>query len=556
MKNKNIDNLSGSLPNHTKNLKKTKITFISLMDSVDIPSLRFLSAFIKKSNYKSEIIMLPRTYSEGLSADVSFLYPYSNIVLKQLVEKCAKSDLIGISLMSSHLDNAVLITRYLKKHLSCPIIWGGIHPTIRPLECIKYADMVCIGESEISLSMLMKKMSNGESWKSISIPGIIKQNEPTNHLLPGPILEDLTELPLPDYDSEDQFILYKNNKIIQLNRDLLARCLYNTYRTTFSRGCPYFCTYCCNNALNKVYNRKLPIRHRRIKDIIRELELAKKYFPGLREIDITDDAFFAQSQKRIEEFSAEYKKKINLPFKVLTTPATFTIDKVRALVKAGLSVTAVGIQSASLRTRKDIYKRYDCLKQVLAVGKIISQVAKETKKKIIMRYDLILDNPWETDEDLEDSIRFILKLKRPFDLALFSLTFYPGTELYERACKEGIIKDDLTQVYRKSQLAPARTYLNALIALTGLGMPRFLVNILLNKHIPRKCLVSFLYFLINLYIIKGGLKSAIFKGILKGDFKWFYTLFLFSLDILKRKFIKIKNSKLKRFKGKIGEVKE
>jgi len=527
-----------------------KITFISLIEDVSIPGLRFLSAFLKRKGHESEIIMLPRFYSEGLGAHESFLYPYPDVVLKQVAEKCIHSDLVGISLMSCHFDNAVFITRYLRKQLSCPIIWGGIHPTIRPLECLNYADMVCVGEAELSLSMLMERMSNGESWKSISIPGILKQGEQVGQFLPGPILEDLGELPLPDYDLEHQFILYKENRIVQLDKNLLACCLYGSYATTLSRGCPYACTYCCNNALNKIYKRKLPIRHRPIEDIIEELETAKKSIPGLRVVGITDDAFFAQSQERIERFSEEYKKKINLPFGVLTTPVTFTMPKAKALAKAGMYSAAVGVQSGSLRTRV-LYNRYDTIDQVLSVGEVARQVAKETKKKIRIRYDFILDNPWENEEDIEDSLHLALKFKRPFDLASFSLTFYPETELYEKARREGIIRDDLNQVYRKSQLAPNRSYLNALFSLMYLGMSKLLVKLLLNKHIPRQSLVSIPYFLIVLYELKRKFKSAVIKGLLRGNFQWLYVR---SLEIIKQRFTSLGHNKLPRFTGGPGEI--
>jgi radical SAM superfamily enzyme YgiQ (UPF0313 family) len=530
-----------------------KITFISLIEDVSIPALRFLSAFIKRKGHQSEIIMLPRFYSEGLNDCVSFLYPYPDVVLEQLVEKCSQSDLIGISLMSCHFDNAVFITRYLRKRLSCPIIWGGIHPTIRPFECLNYADMVYVGEAELSLSMLMERIAQGESWKSISIPGVLKKGGDGGQFLPGPILEDLGKLPLPDYDLKDQFLLYRKNQIVQLDKNLLVRCISGFYVTTLSRGCPYACTYCCNNALNKVYGRRMPIRHRLIEDIIEELEIAKRSIPGLREVIITDDAFFAQTQERIEEFSEEYKKKVNLPLRVLTTPVTFTISKARVLVKAGLWATAVGVQSGSLRTRA-LYNRYDTLEQVLAVGDVASQIAKEVKKQISIRYDFILDNPWETEEDVEDSIRFVLKLKRPFDLMLFSLTFYPGTELYEKARREGVIQDDLNQVYRKSQLAPNRSYLNALLALAGLGMPKFLVKLLLNRHVPRKHLVNILYFLVTLYILKRKIKSVIVKGFLRGNFQWVYTAYIIFLETIKQRFTLMKHNELPRFTGKAGEI--
>jgi len=530
-----------------------KITFISLIEDVSIPGLRFLSAFIKKKGHKSEIIMLPRSYSEGLNDHVSFLYAYSDIVLEQLVEKCRDSDLIGLSLMSCHFDNAVYITRYLKKHLSIPIIWGGIHPTIRPLECLEYTDIVCMGESELSLSMLMEKMANGEDWKTASVQGILKQGEKNDEFLPGPILEDLKELPLPDYDLEDQFLLYKKNQIVQFNKDLLNNCLGDSYRMTCSRGCSYACTYCCNNALNKIYKRKLPIRERAIEDIIAELKIIKGLIPKLREIDIADDAFFAQSQGRIDEFCQEYKKEINLPFKVLTTPPTFIISKAKELAKAGMSCIAVGIQSGSLRIRA-IYNRYDTLEQILTVGDIVNQVAKETKKRISVRYDFILDNPWEDEEDIKDSIRFVLKLKKHFSLMLFSLTFYPETALYKKARREGIIYDDLNQIYRRTQLAVNRNYLNALLELAGLGMSKFLVEFFLDTNIPKKYLVNLLYFLVNLYTLKKGLRSVIVKGFLRGDFRWVYIAFLIFFGRIKQKFISVEHTELVKFKGKVGEI--
>jgi len=220
------------------------------------------------------------------------------------------------------------------------------------------------------------------------------------------------------------------------------------------------------------------------------------------------------------------------------------------LVKAGLYNTAVGVQSGSLSTRA-LYNRYDTINQVLSVGDIVAQVAEETKKKIRIRYDFILDNPWENEKDIEDSLRLALKLKRPFGLALFSLTFYPGTELYEKARREKIIWDDLNQVYRKSQLTPKRSYLNALFLLLSLGMPKFLIKLLLNRRLPRQRLVGSLYFLIGLYNLKRKLKTAIVKGVFQGNFRWLF--FRFS-DRIKQRFTLLEHNKLLRFTGSAGEI--
>jgi hypothetical protein len=75
----------------------------------------------------------------------------------------------------------------------------------------------------------------------------------------------------------------------------------------------------------------------------------------------------------------------------------------------------------------------------------------EFRDKIkLPRYDIIVNNPWEKDGDLAETLMFFAKFPKPYLLNMFSLTFYPGTELYEKAVEDGIITDDLNDVYRKT----------------------------------------------------------------------------------------------------------
>ena len=64
------------------------------------------------------------------------------------------------------------------------------------------------------------------------------------------------------------------------------------------------------------------------------------------------------------------------------------------------------------------------------------------KYKITPKYDIILDNIYETENDREDSFNFLLKLPRPYDLSLYSLTNFPKTELTERLIRDKYIKSD------------------------------------------------------------------------------------------------------------------
>ena len=106
-------------------------------------------------------------------------------------------------------------------------------------------------------------------------------------------------------------------------------------------------------------------------------------------------------------------------------------------------------------------------------------------------YDIILDNPWETDEDIIETLIFLSKLPTPFEVSGFSLVFFPGTALYRKAKEEGIVKDDLNDVYRKYFREPKKTYFNALFFLlknycvVGVGISPKLMYYLTHKMTRR-----------------------------------------------------------------------
>jgi len=68
------------------------------------------------------------------------------------------------------------------------------------------------------------------------------------------------------------------------------------------------------------------------------------------------------------------------------------------------------------------------------------EIAKSLHKysDLAVCYDFIGMNPFETEEDLISTIRFIRNLPEPFFIYNNNLAFYPGTYLYEKALKSGI----------------------------------------------------------------------------------------------------------------------
>ena len=147
----------------------------------------------------------------------------------------------------------------------------------------------------------------------------------------------------------------------------------------------------------------------------------------------------------LHEFAELYKTKIHLPFRCNFSYSSVNEEKVALLADAELVTVEIGLQTASERINKDIFERQFEKKEFMNGAKIIHKY-----KTIYTNYDIILDNPFESYKDKRDTLRFIAKLPAPFKLNTFSMTFFPGSELYIYAKKEGLIKDEIEEIYNKA----------------------------------------------------------------------------------------------------------
>jgi anaerobic magnesium-protoporphyrin IX monomethyl ester cyclase len=96
-------------------------------------------------------------------------------------------------------------------------------------------------------------------------------------------------------------------------------------------------------------------------------------------------------------------------------------------------------------------------------------------------YDFILDVPYETEQDVIESLKLIAQFPKPFQLQPFALVLYPGTKLHEMAKRDGLVRDERKEVYAKSYTMREPNYLNLLMTLAKGGkfpsaMLKFLVS--------------------------------------------------------------------------------
>ncbi len=453
-----------------------KVALLSPYSEISAIGIRTISAYLKSNGISTRLIFLPLQKS-FYSREAFSTYPDASI--DKIAELVKDTDIIGISFMTNFYFSIRDLTLKLKKRFPHkPVVWGGIHPTVMPEQSMSVADYVCIGEGEISFLELCRHLTDKKA--ADDIPGIwakkdgqIIKNQPTN------VIIDLDQIPAQDYDLEDDYILLSKKEIVRITKKNIRQFLGVTYWTMYTRGCPYSCTYCCNDALRKINKDFTKIRAKTPETMVREILTIQEKYPFVEYINFQDDTFFALPEKDILKFSEYYKQKVSLPFLIPGVhPSAFTEKKYACLVESGMLRIRMGIQSGSRRIMEEIYKRKQDNNKVIEISRIIQ---KHSKKLMMPNYDIIVDNPWETKEDKLQTIDLLSKLAPPYSVNTYSLQFFPGTRLYEKGLEEKIITED-SQYKPYYNVEP--NYLNLIIMFYSVfKIPSWLLKRLLSKKL-------------------------------------------------------------------------
>jgi len=464
-----------------------KITLLSLCAQItNTVGVRAIAACLRTRGHRVRIVFLPKL--SDYKGAMEFLGDrYEDSVVEQLVPLCHDSDFIGISTMTTAALRAEQLTIALRQKLDIPIIWGGIHPTSCPEQSLEHADIICLGEGEDTIVEFADKYDRGQDVTATegmwfrSAQGHIKKN-PMRQLQ-----ANLDSYPAPDHCQDDHYVLF-GGSIVPLTSDILrlfSQAFYpvyfygkHGYGTVTSRGCPHKCAYCYNNAIKSLYPGQQYLRWRSVAHVMEELVRARALYPFVDFIVFFDDLFFARSLKNIEHFCHEYDQKIGLPFYCCADPLTLTGQKLAILVRSGLTCVQMGIQTAGPATQA-MYNRQRVTNAV--VGSAIAAIHAH-KDRLTACYDFIVDNPYEDRESRRQTLKFMLDIPRPHQANIQSLVLYPGTELYERARKDGLALADKATIYRKHFQMREANYFNLIALLSqNVALPRPIVDVLISR---------------------------------------------------------------------------
>ena len=460
-----------------------KAILIALYD-FDSLGVRKLHSYLEDGGCEPISIFLKETRLNNMAPPSAGEFEKLEELLAQL-----QPDLVGISLRSTFFKFACQITEWIKQQAEDTfIVWGGTHPTVMPEQSLEHCDAVCIGGGEEPLLELIQRIVGGQDVGDIENLWLNRGGEIAKNPV-RPLQQNLDRYPFPNWDDRHCYYIEDGKLFTRWPWGERKR-----YPIMTSLGCPFSCTYCCNSTLRQIYSGKGKyVRHRSVANVIDELVWARNRFPNLNLIDFYDDVF-TFDKKWLREFAGEYEQKVALPFWCYTHPNMIDEETVRLLKRTGLKAIAMGIQSGSEDVRRRCYNRTGHGNE-----DIIQAAQWFHKHDVEAAYDVLLDNPFESEADRWTTLDLLLSLPRPFQIHQHSLTFFPGTPLTAIALAQKAISEEQVEGQEQKSLqhwtkaldarrSPEELLWDILYYMTKVELiPKDLIRTLSHSSLLRRC---------------------------------------------------------------------
>jgi len=333
---------------------------------------------------------------------------------------------IGVTSMTgSQITCALDMSAFVKQQSSAPVVWGGVHATLFPLQTVEnpLIDVVIKGEGEESFLELVLRMERGESLRGLE--GVVYKDRGEIVNNPDRPFLDLDTLPPVPYH------LIDIDKYLHRYFDEERVLEFET-----SRGCPFNCTFCYNPLYSRRRWRALSAS--RVLDLL--TPLVESY--GVRAFHFVDDGFFIDQKRTREIMKGVLKRqwliKMGFQGSRIDTFDQMSDADLKLIIEAGGAYLQVGVESGSPRILEILNKKIHP-EHVLAFNRRLTRYP-----QLKVYYNFMCGFPTETREDVLQSTTLAWALLRDNPQALISAFHfykpYPGTSLREQI----IHMDDVT----------------------------------------------------------------------------------------------------------------
>lgn len=345
--------------------------------------------------------------------------------------KDSNADVFGISSsFTPYHGESLTIARIIKKWDGKKIvIMGGAHVSCDPEGVLQTSlvDYAVLGEGEVRLPRLIEEIEKKDFKEITEMDGIGYRKDGEIRINPlQNFIQDLDSLPHPA------------RELLDLDRHRIRE-KHSTMIIT-SRGCPHGCAYCSTHLVMGT-----SFRTRTPEAILREMVECKEQF-GILAFDIEDDNFtFDQERaKRLMDLIIKNFGEDRLELSAMNGVSFASLDEelLRLMKKAGFHTINLSFVSANPLTREEMRRP----KPTTEFDKILEK-AEQVGLNVIAY--AILGMPGQTIEEMVDTLIYLMGKRLLIGPSIYYPT--PGTPLFERCKKEGILPSHFSQ-WRSSAL--------------------------------------------------------------------------------------------------------
>ena len=461
------------------------IKMVCLEDGITSCGFRKMAAYVAQLNPDTESCYVSTNRFKSLSNLIKGTMgtegELSDEGVDEIAEHLAQADMVGFSSMTGYAE----LTRRVAKRIrtinpSTFIIWGGIHPIIHPEDAIgAEVDAICNGEGEFAFKEFYELFTAGKDYTGVG--NFWFKGEQDGHVIRNPFLplmtpEDMDQLPFPQYGDASERIYAPGQGFVPMTKDDYLDNFSLGYQTVWSIGCPFHCSFCGNTKFIANDPSYKKVRHPSARYIVDEIKSVRKTFPFVSSVSFHDDSFMAIPYRELEQFAQLWHDELpDVPFTVYgVIPNYVKQEKFDILTWAGMHRVRMGIQSGS-QAILDFYKRPTPPERILEAGEVIGTFS--GKYHIPPAYDIIVDNPVETRQDVIDTLELLYKIARPYTLYIYSLKIIPNTELERAMTERGV---DLEGISSSYMVIPPRAANLLLYVLAVWKPPRWLFDRMLR----------------------------------------------------------------------------